>query len=624
MCMRRLSAGFAAVLAIALLAAPPARAKDDKWVEARSPNFIVVSNAGEQQARKIAIQFEQIRQLFRESLPVANEHPTQVITILAVKDENSLRELLPEFWESKEHSHPAGIFLDSYYQRSIAVELSEHGENPYEAIYHEYYHSLTMPYFPWLPTWVAEGMAEFYGNTEIKGKTASMGMVSANVIELLHEQPLIPLPVLFKVDGTSPYYNERNKVSMFYAESWALTHYLMLGDKTGHRQLFTDYLGAVGQGMNPEDAAHKVFGDLGNLQKILQRYISGSVFFELAAPSPPTVADSQIQVRALSDAEADAYRGGFLTLHQQFKSAQPLLEDAARLDPKLALAQQNLAMFHILQQQPAETLAPLSSAIALDPHNALTRYLRGKMTFERGGTSLIDPQIEADLREAIAANPDFAPPYGLLAADLADRNERLAEALELAKKAIYLEPADTDYQLCLAQVLAQMHQYDQAEAIAVRVRNGAGGDAGRKQRTTEFIDYLHRFKEAESHRYEMRQSAPAGPVGSDNVDTASAPPPDDAQPIVLERRARADGVVTAVFCKGDAMQITVDTEAGPVKLHAADVTKIAYSSNVRIASGDIAPCTDLKGHIVRAIYLPVPAGRTEQYQGEIVNVNIEK
>src|SRR5258708_27540186 len=127
--------------ALMLAAILPARAKDDKWVEARSADFIVVSNAGAGQARSIAIQFEQIRELFQQSFAFTKDRPTPVITILAARDENTLKELLPEFWAEKGHMHPAGIFLNSLHQQSLAVQLSGIGDNPYESIYHEYYHS---------------------------------------------------------------------------------------------------------------------------------------------------------------------------------------------------------------------------------------------------------------------------------------------------------------------------------------------------------------------------------------------------------------------------------------------------------------------------------------------------
>jgi hypothetical protein len=42
-------------------------AHGDTWVEVRSPNFTVISNAPEKEARKIAGQFEEIRRVFQNA-----------------------------------------------------------------------------------------------------------------------------------------------------------------------------------------------------------------------------------------------------------------------------------------------------------------------------------------------------------------------------------------------------------------------------------------------------------------------------------------------------------------------------------------------------------------------------
>jgi hypothetical protein len=84
-------------------------ARHEAWVEVRSPNFIIVSNAGEKQARRTAIQFEQVHTLFREGLAVAQGHPSPVITIFALKDEKSVGDMLPDYW-TRGHMHPSGVF----------------------------------------------------------------------------------------------------------------------------------------------------------------------------------------------------------------------------------------------------------------------------------------------------------------------------------------------------------------------------------------------------------------------------------------------------------------------------------------------------------------------------------
>jgi hypothetical protein len=118
-----------------LFSTPLPGAKHETWFGARSPNFIVVCNAGEKQTRRTAIRFEQIRAVFRRELELASKHESPVITILAVKDEDSVKALLPEYW-AKGHAHPAGMFLSNMNQYFAVVQLDAPGSNPYNTIYH--------------------------------------------------------------------------------------------------------------------------------------------------------------------------------------------------------------------------------------------------------------------------------------------------------------------------------------------------------------------------------------------------------------------------------------------------------------------------------------------------------
>jgi len=645
----------AAALGTLFLFAAALAAPTGKWVEVRSQNFIVVSNAGEGQARKTAVQFEQIRSLFRDSLSYVKNSPSPVITILAVKDEDSLRELLPEYWAQKGHSHPAGVFLDGGYdQFQVAVNLAAHGDNPYEGLYHEYYHSVTMPYFPGLPVWVAEGMADFFGNSAIGDKNANLGMPNAALIEELRNSPLIPLATLFKVDHNSPYYNEQNKVSIFYAESWALIHYLMLGDQRSHNPSFGAYLNAVSQGASQDEAAAKAFGDLRKLQDNLEKYIGRFSFPIVQVPAPAKVPDSSLSMRTLSEAEVDAYSGGFLVLHRQFEQADPLLKESAQLDPKLALAQRNLAFLHLYRDEHTDALTSLSAAIALDPQDATTRFLRAELTFD--GVSHTDPQIETDLRQAIALKADFANANGLLSVYLAANNEKLPEALTFGQKAVSLQPGNVNLQLILAHVLASMRRYDEAERLGRAVLARATED-GIRTEANQILTYVSQARDYDARERQRQEESAARAnalataarseqaaaradqiaartdearpesleSSADKISAPSGPSADPNAPVLKRRAGGTDviGVVIQVHCNGNEMDVTakIPDRQAPLLFHAKDRTRIGYTSNISAIHEDIDPCSQLRGHTAKIVFTP---SASKWLDGDLVHIEVVK
>ncbi|MFZ3215374.1 MAG: DUF1570 domain-containing protein [Candidatus Acidiferrales bacterium] len=591
-----------------LLAVPLSGAKHETWFEVRSPNFIVVSNAGEKEARKTAIRFEQIRAVFRRSLPYASAHASPTITILAVKDENSMRALLPEDWV-KGHAHPAGLFLESMNQYMALVQLDAPGTNPYNTIYHEYYHSLTLPYFPNLPLWLTEGLAEFYGNTQISDSEVGMGRADPDLIAELRQGAFIPLQVLFQVDHSSPYYNEENQTSIFYAESWALTHYLMLGDKGSHRAMLNAYLGALSQGENSEQAAAKGFGDLKHLQDALLSYIERNGFYYAKAPPPPEIPTGDLQVRELSDAEVDAYKGGFAAVRGRTQDAKILLEEAVKLDPKSALAYQYLGFAEYQDHERAEALADFTRAIELNPKNALTRYLRAYLTSQQAGKIGSDQQMEADLREAIADSPDFAPPYGVLAVYLSVQGDNLPEALTMAQKAVAFEPGNSTYQLDLAQVLARMLRYDEARLAALRARANAIAP-GQRQRAEQFLALMQQEKNWSPGHSAAPDAATKEQPPAAGSSGGAAPSATDATHTSADAANvhEATGTITKVSCM-DGFKFEMTTDAGPLTLQVAPGGRVQIRMTTR-PPGAFVPCKMLQGERVTARYSPNADGKT--------------
>jgi tetratricopeptide (TPR) repeat protein len=602
---------FSLLAPLLLIAAPPGN-----WVEVRSPHFVIVSNADQSQALTTAVRFEQMRALMLNSVAGAKagseDRAPAVITVLAAEDEDSFKLLMPEFEFVPKVTNTGSLYISGYGLHQVALNLQAKGLNPYEGVYHDYFHLLIEPLQPKLPAWILEGLADFYGNTEIHEKTTNLGMPSHNFIDLLHKNTdLFPLDVLFAMDRNSPYYNERNRNTIFYAESWALVHYLESGDKGEHRTALQNYLSMLAQGVS-EDEAVKALGDPTVLLLNLQRYIRKMPIPAEEVPPPARLGNDQFDVRALSAAEVDAYCGGFLTLHSQFKEAEPLLKEAVQLDPKLALAQRNLALLQYFQQQDKDGLVSANAAVTLDPQDTTARYLRADLDFESGSHD--DPQIEADLRQALARNPDFAAADALLAVYLVAGNEKLDEALELGQKAVELEPEDSGFQLALAQVLLAMKRFDEAEAMGKRAEAGAT-DNGARAQVEQFLTFVA----------DARTRAALGNVAQVNTSATAGVP---AQEELLKRgdytRPTVEGLVAGVVCTGQQeMDVTlkIGDDGAPLVFHSKDKTNVIYAIALPQQHAGINPCRELEGRTVRITF---SAPQSKSSYGELVEIEITK
>jgi len=300
--------------------------KPEIWTEVQTPHFIVASNDGENTARRIADQFEQIRFLYSKALnPGLKLDPGIPILIFAVRNEKSLSQLIPEYWMQKGHTHPAGLFVPGPEKNYIALRTEVESEFPYLAIYHEYVHLIINLNYQHFPVWLNEGFADFLGSATLTGKGGKLGQPSSWDLDLLQQTKLLPLETLFKVDHQSPYYNEANKTTIFYAESWALVHYLMVDPEKQKNQALSKYISFVESGADPVEAATRAFGDLSQLQKALQSYISRTSYMEYSVALPAKADAKDYSVRTISAAEAQARLGDFDLYRGQLDAAHKKL-----------------------------------------------------------------------------------------------------------------------------------------------------------------------------------------------------------------------------------------------------------------------------------------------------------
>jgi tetratricopeptide (TPR) repeat protein len=352
-----------------------ASASTEQWVEVRSPHFTVLTDSNEKQARHIADQFERMRWMFQTLFPKAIVDPVSPIVILAAKNGKSFQSLEPAAYLATGQIKLGGLFMRTPDKNYVLLRLDAEYEHPFAAVYHEYTHLQFSDSSAWIPLWLNEGTAMFFQNTEIRNKDVLIGEPSEDDVLYLRKNRLIPLDVLFKVDAKSPYYHEEQKGSVFYAESWALTHYLNVTDHQKGTHRMDNYMALVSRHEDPVIAAEKSFGDLKQLKSALEEYIQRSVYmhFILSSAAAP-IDESAYTARTLTQVESDTVRADFLASVQRVTDARALLDDVFKADPNNVPARETMGSMELRVGHVDAARKWFAEAVKLGSQNYLAHY----------------------------------------------------------------------------------------------------------------------------------------------------------------------------------------------------------------------------------------------------------
>jgi tetratricopeptide (TPR) repeat protein len=619
------------VLLVSLLALlPPSylAASKDAWIEVRTPNFTVLSNAGEKEARKIADQFEQIREVFHTAFPKLRTEIGKPVVIFAVRNEESLKLLLPEYWETKDHTHPSGIYVPGEAEHFVAVRTDTQGDNPYEIVYHEYTHALFHLNYRDLPAWLDEGMAEFLGNTEIREKSVLIGKFDSYHLQELHENKLIPIDTLLQVDHDSPYYNEQNRTSLFYAESWALVHYLLLDPDARQQQLLNKFQSAWTASGNQVAAAQQTFGDLKKFAEKMSAYTRQDRFY---ATTINTVSRGNAQIyatRTLPPAEVAAQRAAFYVYTRRFAEAKSALDQAIQDDPNLPIVHESLGMLAYYQQDSATAEKEFSRAVQLHSTNYAAYFFDASSQMRRRRTSEDDAATAALLEKAISMNPQFAPAYAALSSLYSTNPETHQKALAMGRKAIDVEPGNLQYAVSYSFVLLNVDHLADARVLATRIHAAARTPQDHQlcqqldQAIQSRVDYEAQLADYKRQEEQRQQSAAQQSSLVTVLSQPTAAPSSAKDPPInkhdKETQYAVEGIISSADCAtGAPGKVILTVNRSGLRFKFQDIKQLQVAEGNKDISDHAPPCADWKGRRARLYFYQL---KDKEFAGELSTV----
>jgi tetratricopeptide (TPR) repeat protein len=608
----------------------------ETWTSVQSKNFFLVGSADERDLRRVAVRLEQFREVFGRLFKRPKLNTQAPIHVIVFRSRNDYRPFMPVY--NGRISEVAGYFLSGEDVSYITLTSEFSETSSYAIIFHEYVHAITNDNIGRLPLWLGEGLAEFYSSFEIPegDRRVLLGRPLAHHVSRLRENRLLPPGRLFAVDDGSPEYSENDRKNIFYAESWALVHYLMLGNRGARQPQLLQFLELLGRGAPVSQAFRQAFQTAeATLEKELREYLSRDNWPVTSSTFDQKLEfDATMQSAPVTEAEWQ-YHLGDLLRHAGRAEAEQYLQRALRLDPNLTAAHASLGMLRMRQSRFDEAKEHLQRALATaaaapeQQSNYLAHYYYA-FTLSREGANDntirgYTPEqarvMRAELERAIALNPDFAESYHLLAFVNFIAGEQLEETVTLLKRAIALAPSRQEYQLQLAKLYLRLSRFSQARQILAATAHGSADPELRAEAGSllESTDRQIRFQAEQEAQLKARgsaQRATTEPVtGGDDPASATRP--------TLRRRAedhRVQGQLTRIDCIGQGVTLNVRAGDRTFRFHTESLARLNLVAHPA-QSGSGLGCGSLKKLLpVIVIYRAAEAGSS--FDGEPVTLEL--
>ncbi len=345
------------------------------WVEVSSPRFEILSTMSEEDTKDLARDLERFHALIELITKAKVSDPPIPTRIFAFKRRSEYRRF--------GGSRTVGYFKPG--TRANRIVLYDYSRNlgASEAILHEYVHYVvrngTVVNYP---IWYDEGFAEFLSTAQVFEDKMAIGAFPKERAGAFEYGRWVSMKRI--ISGTSYSDFRREGVGMFYAEAWALVHYLTLGRGSGastSRDL-TRYLSLLEMGLSAEAAFEQAFGEpIGQVgKKIIEQLRKGN-WRVIGVPLAALEYDRTEPIARIPTSTEIAIHLGQLSLSvSDGAAAEGSFRSALALEPSSARAEAGLGDALKFQGRWKEAEVHFRRAVELGPddpfnHLDLAEYL---------------------------------------------------------------------------------------------------------------------------------------------------------------------------------------------------------------------------------------------------------
>lgn len=175
-----------------------------------------------------------------------------------------------------EAMNTAGVFYFDGDQAGLATFVEDQSEQTmYHVLQHEGFHQFAfLRMGDSIPTWVNEGLAEYFGQSILVKGRMQMGVAPENRIQAvalaIRSKTHFPFETLMNMSSET--WNETvnkgsSRAGLLYDQSWSMAHFLVHAEKGKYAKAFGTYIKRMSDGMNSRQAFTAAFGDAASYEQ---------------------------------------------------------------------------------------------------------------------------------------------------------------------------------------------------------------------------------------------------------------------------------------------------------------------------------------------------------------------
>lgn len=232
----------------------------------RTRQYEVFTNLPDREAKPLAQHMDRVFGEYADRLRAFTTKDSKPVRLyLFDTNENYLRALGAKGFNA---SNTGGVFFRTNDETALAtfVRGQDRGRMIH-TLQHEGFHQFAHQRIgDTMPQWANEGLAEYFGEGLMVGRTMQTGLAPQSRLDRVRKAieagrvfPFSEMLTMSNLEWNARLSGGDERAGLMYDQAWAMAHFLVHADRGRYAGPFEDYLAALAQGLQPEQAFERAF-----------------------------------------------------------------------------------------------------------------------------------------------------------------------------------------------------------------------------------------------------------------------------------------------------------------------------------------------------------------------------